>query len=91
MNTIINRIPNHFLKASRVGVKLDEKLIPRYKGVSLRQALCDGEDFELLFTLTRQQAKKLLKLKQPDFKPIGEIVEKKYGFKLLNKNSSDIG
>ncbi len=42
---------NHILKASRVGARLDFASIPRHKGVSLSQALNDGEDFELLFTL----------------------------------------
>ena len=43
---------NHILKASKVGARLDHASIPRHKGVSLSQALNDGEDFELLFTLS---------------------------------------
>jgi thiamine monophosphate kinase len=43
---------NHILKASKVGARLDHASIPRHKGASLSQALNDGEDFELLFTLS---------------------------------------
>ncbi len=68
---------NHILKASKVGAKLDEKSIPRYKGSTLSQALTDGEDFELLFTLSEAKAGKLLnwqeKTKQWFFYPIGLI------------------
>ena len=51
---------NHILKASRVGARLDQASIPRHKGVSLSQALNDGEDFELLFTLSLAKARKLM-------------------------------
>ena len=51
---------NHILKASRVGARLDLTSIPRRKGVSLSQALNDGEDFELLFTLPAKKASLLM-------------------------------
>src|SRR3989338_1104945 len=60
---------NHILKASRVGARLWEEAIPRTKGATLQQALTDGEDFELLFTVREKQAVRLLKF----FFPIGEI------------------
>jgi len=51
---------NHILKASRVGARLDCESLPRHKGVSLLQALGDGEDFELVFTLAKNKARKLM-------------------------------
>ena len=38
-------------RASRCGFELNPELIPRRKGCALQQALNDGEDYELLFTL----------------------------------------
>ena len=68
---------NHILKASRVGARLDHASIPRNKGVSLSQALNDGEDFELLFTMSSLKARKLMdwqaKVKLFYFYPIGTI------------------
>jgi len=51
---------NHILKAGKVGARLDHASIPRHKGVSLLQALNDGEDFELLFTLSAKKARLLM-------------------------------
>jgi thiamine-monophosphate kinase len=68
---------NHVLKASRAGARLDYASIPRYKGVSLSQALNDGEDFELLFTLSPVKAPSLIdwqvRRKSFYFYPIGTI------------------
>jgi thiamine-monophosphate kinase len=51
---------NHILKAGKVGARLDRGSIPLHKGVSLSQALGDGEDFELVFTLSPHKARKLM-------------------------------
>jgi thiamine-monophosphate kinase len=68
---------NHMLKASKVGARLDHASIPRHKGVSLSQALNDGEDFELLFTLSPKNAGSLMdwqaRHKSFYFYPIGTI------------------
>ena len=68
---------NHILKAGRVGARLDDAAIPRHKGVSLFQALNDGEDFELLFTLSSLKARSLMdwqaRQKSFYFYPIGTI------------------
>jgi thiamine-monophosphate kinase len=68
---------NHILTASKVGARLDHQSIPMHKGVSLKHALSDGEDFELLFTLPLAKSKKLMdwqaKQKSLYFYPIGEI------------------
>lgn len=72
----------HILSESRVGAILDEDLIPKRKGADLKQALYDGEDFELLFTLSAQQAKRLQKQSRFKFYPIGEIVSQSRGCQL---------
>ncbi len=48
----------HILKASGVGAAIEIQKIPK-NGVSLEQALTDGEDFELLFTMGETQKEKL--------------------------------
>ncbi len=70
---------NHILKASHVGVELFDEHIPRHKGVNLTQALCDGEDFELVFTLSQAKAKRLMDWQIHNrrwfFYHIGRIIE----------------
>ncbi len=66
---------NHILTASKTGAKLWEEAIPCYQGVTLPQALSDGEDFELLFTLPEKVAERLMhwqfKQKRFYFYPVG--------------------
>lgn len=70
---------NHILSASGVGAHLNDTDIPCHQGVSLKQALTDGEDYELLFTLSSTKAKALMnwqiKNKCWFYYPIGEIVK----------------
>jgi thiamine-monophosphate kinase len=76
----------HILDKSGVGAVIYEELIPLGKGApGLSTALHSGEEFELLFTLSRPEARKLFRRKAPDFKPIGEVMNKQYGFKLIDK------
>ncbi|MCX5696275.1 MAG: thiamine-phosphate kinase [Candidatus Omnitrophica bacterium] len=76
----------HILNQSNCGAVIYEDLIPLSKEADgLSAALNGGEDFELLFTLSRKEAGKLLKVKRPHFRPIGEIMAKDYGFKLIDK------
>jgi thiamine-monophosphate kinase len=42
--------------ASRCGFTIDDSLLPKNKGCTVRQALTDGEDFELLFALAPRDA-----------------------------------
>jgi thiamine monophosphate kinase len=65
-------------------------LVPKsVEAKDLKDALCSGEDFELLFTLDRLQARALALDKRFRFTAIGEIVDKSYGFKLIdNKGRS---
>lgn len=79
----------HILDQSKVGAIIYEGLIPLSKNAAgLSDALNSGEEFELIFTVSRPVAKKLLKNKV--YRPIGEIVEKKCGFKLINRNNREI-
>ncbi len=73
----------HILKASKVGAVLWEEAIPRRDGAKLNEALYDGEDFELLFTVSAHAAKKISTQRAFKFYPIGEIVRE--GLKLRNK------
>lgn len=68
---------NHMLRASRVGARLDHVSLPRHKGVSVSQALNDGEDFELVFTLSPRRSRLLMDWQTQEksfyFYPIGTI------------------
>ena len=80
----------HILEQSKVGAVIYEDLIPLSKGVrKLSDALNGGEDFELIFTLSRKEAKRLMQNKLNIFKPIGEITDKKSGFKLIDKSNKE--
>ncbi len=77
----------HILKASNVGAVIYESLIPFSKdAANLSEALYMGEDFELTFTLSNRETKRLLSRKDARFKCIGEIVDKRYGLRLIDKN-----
>jgi len=81
----------HILRESKKGAIIYEELIPFSKEArSLNDALYMGEDFELLFTLSRRQAKNLILSKRKIFKPIGEIVERKYALTLVDKKDREI-
>jgi len=80
----------HILKASKVGAVIYEHLIPlNSQAGGLEDALYSGEDFELLFTMARQEAKKLLSLRKTIFHPIGEIMDHKFGFKLIDSRGKE--
>lgn len=68
---------SHILELSGKGAIIYEKLIPCTKNATLREALYEGEDFELLFTLSRNKTKFLLKsLKKNEIKiPISLVGE----------------
>ncbi len=75
----------HILKASGKGGIIYEQLVPKStEAKDLKDALCSGEDFELLFTLDRLQARALVLDKRFHFTAIGEIVDKNYGFELID-------
>lgn len=47
--------------ASRLGFEIDEAALPRHRGCSVAQAINDGEDYELLFALSPNDAASLEK------------------------------
>jgi thiamine-monophosphate kinase len=46
-------------KASKVGFHLDYESIPRTRGISIKNAISDGEDFELLFAVSPNDSQRL--------------------------------
>jgi thiamine-monophosphate kinase len=80
----------HILEQSSAGAVIYEDLIPLSKqALKLSDALFMGEDFELLFTVSRKEAKKILRKKLTNFKPIGEIVERRLGLRLVDKTDKE--
>jgi thiamine-monophosphate kinase len=80
----------HILDESRVGAIIYEGLLPFSREArDLNDALYGGEDFELLFTMPRGEAIKLLAKKMGIFKPIGKITHKKCGLKLIDKKGKE--
>jgi thiamine-monophosphate kinase len=81
---------SHILKASKVGAIIYEDLIPLSRQArGLADALYMGEDFELLFTLSHSNARALLTKGLNNFRPVGEIVNKKYGIRLIDKKGRE--
>jgi len=82
------------LDASKVGARIHESLIPLSKKAgSFDRAVQEGEDFELMFTMGRKEAKRffrtaLLKMKTP-VTLIGEILDRKSGYKLVRKDGRE--
>lgn len=73
---------------SRVGAFISKEAVPVSRHArSFSGALRDGEDFELLFSLPPQEAARLAAAKIPKemavFRPIGKIVDKRFGVKLV--------
>lgn len=54
-------------RASGCGFVVDDDSIPRRKGSSITNALCDGEDYELLFSVPPRRADKLIALWKKQF------------------------
>lgn len=82
---------NHILEASNKGALIYESLIPISKQAkNLQDALSSGEDFELLFTLSKRQSKKLFTRFPANFRPIGEITGHKHGLRLVKRNAKII-
>ena len=48
-------------KASGCGYRIDEQSLPRNRGCDVTQALGDGEDYELLFTVSKRTVTRLSK------------------------------
>jgi len=46
-------------KASKLGFKIDQEKLPRAPGAKIDNAISDGEDYELLFAISRRDRKRL--------------------------------
>ena len=82
------------LDASRLGARIHESLVPVSKeAASFEKAVTDGEDFELLFTMNPQEAKRLFRywfdrMKTP-VTLIGEVLDKKAGYRLVTEDGKE--
>jgi thiamine-monophosphate kinase len=79
------------LDQSRVGARIYRNMIPLSPCAGqFDSAVREGEDFELLFTMSVKEAKRffkrdLLKMKTP-VTLIGEIMDKSYGYRLIRED-----
>lgn len=79
---------------SKVGATIYEDLIPISKDAkSSEEALYMGEDFELLFCLSLDEAIRLIKSRRigglAKFNYIGEITDKRYGLRMITKRCKE--
>lgn len=79
---------SRILKASRAGARIHQNLIPLSEDAgSFDSAITDGEDFELLFTMSINEARRFFKAGFAKMKTpvtlIGEITGKRDGFILV--------
>lgn len=82
------------LEASSAGGRIYQSLIPvSRKAHSFDKAICDGEDFELLFTMRPQDARRLLRDCHKKMKTavtlIGEITDKIFGYRLITEDGKE--
>ena len=74
-------------QGSGVGAVVYEELIPVSKDAKdFSEALDMGEDFELLFSLPLNEARRLIKSGNKGFKAIGEIRPRQEGIKIISRN-----
>jgi thiamine-monophosphate kinase len=85
---------SRILKASHVGARIHQSLIPVSEDAgSFESAIADGEDFELLFTMSINEARRffktgLAKMKTP-VTLIGEVTGKESGFTLVTDDAKE--
>ncbi len=76
----------HITESSGTGAEIYEECIPVSMGSSLKDALIDGEDFELLFTMPEGiDEKRITKTLGISVRMIGEIKNKREGVKIISK------
>jgi thiamine-monophosphate kinase len=75
----------HILERSSSGAVIYEDLIPLSRQArDAQEALCSGEEFELLFTASRKEAGRILKSSKYRFNLIGEVMPKSFGLRLID-------
>ncbi|OGW84838.1 MAG: thiamine-phosphate kinase [Omnitrophica bacterium RIFCSPLOWO2_01_FULL_45_10] len=82
------------LNASCVGGRIYENTIPISKDASsVESAIYDGEDYELLFTMSVNAARRFFKTALERFETpvtlIGEIMNRRYGYKLIKGDGKE--
>lgn len=85
---------NRILEASAVGACVYESVIPLSKNaVSVNNALYDGEDYELLFTMGVKDAKRFYRTAlnkiETSISLIGKITEKKNGYRIIREDGKE--
>ncbi len=84
---------DHICQESRVGAVLLTPQIPlSNRRVTLEAALTDGEDFELLFTVSDKDARKILSslVFRPKVYPVGRITDSHQGIRLLDEKGRQL-
>ncbi len=84
---------SRILKASSCGARIYESCIPVSKAAgSFSSAITDGEDFELLFTMSPNEARRFFKEELAGFPArvslIGEVTKGRDGFKIVTAEGS---
>jgi thiamine-monophosphate kinase len=80
----------HIMKESGVGAVVYERLLPvRPQARSLDDALCAGEDFELLFTVSRRDARRLSRERPRRAWCVGEITSASRGLRLIERGGRE--
>ncbi len=82
---------NHIARESGMGACVYEELIPVSRDAKgINAALNEGEDFELLFTVPLGQARRFtgkdLCANDVKITPIGEILDRKSGVKIIGRD-----
>lgn len=75
------------LDSSGAGARIYKEMVPLSEGASFEKAVREGEDFELLFTMSRKEARRFFTggmLKDTPVTPIGEITGRSCGYRLLS-------
>lgn len=85
---------SRILKASGVGARIYQSLIPISKEASsFEKAITDGEDFELLFTMSVNEARRFFKTMLAKMKIpvtlIGEVTSKRDGYILITNSAKE--
>lgn len=76
---------HHILEASNAGCVLFEHLIPQAAASSgIEDALSSGEDFELIFTVSQEDAGRLVAEKAFDFHPLGSVTARRLGMRMVD-------
>jgi len=80
-------------RASKVGARINSDQVPIAPHATLEQALYGGEEYELVFTIKRDQIHKLPKLQAKikiKLSVVGEIVGKGKGVKLMDSKGKEV-